>query len=711
MAAGLVAFVIPLLTTDPLQFLSSESPEVTAQAFSDPFGIAHISAVNSQSATYSAQRYQQAFNAGARWNRWVFYWHEIESSSGLANYSPQEATVNQDVNNGFRFKIDAILMGTPSWATTAAAAAGIEAPPPRVGQRSYGGDAGAAISYASASSTVYPPQHLDRSIFSDGSDAPGTGKTINQSNYWARFVYNTVLRFKDRVRHWEIWNEPDYYPSAASGYYGFWAGTADQYFRLLKVAYIAARAADPEAVVIMGGMAYWPEIVQQGKSPFTFFKRVLTLAKADGLGSANNRFFDATAWHWYNRSNQSYYKVLDTKNVLTSYGLGAKPIWLNESGMPAWNDAAKPPPGGNEAYFGSGTMTEQAAYVIQSMAYGLAAGVQRNIIFQEYDDGNGEAFGLVRNSGSARAAYHAYEMAARYLSGVTSASLSSQGSAHLVTATPAAGGRVVVMWNNSPTPKTVTILAQRSSATLLRQPTESNLSGSQQTIYPSNGSYSIALPGATDNNGTSSTDYIVGGLAAFLVEGGGTTPTPTGIAFSSGLVANGGFEDATAFSGWTKSGYIEAVLHNPGYSGSFSAGLGESYMEQPGLSGANSTLSQTVALPAPSAVSNLALRFAYFIDTEQPAPSNTGDPYSYDKFEVLLFEADGTRHDLLTDWTGGTAWTQRALDVSAYRGQTVTIYFNVWQSQASASYPTVAYVDDVRIWPFSGSLSGTRKNN
>jgi hypothetical protein len=175
------------------------------------------------------------------------------------------------------------------------------------------------------------------------------------------------------------------------------------------------------------------------------------------------------------------------------------------------------------------------------------------------------------------------------------------------------------------------------------------------------------------------------------------------------LIENGGFERQPAFTGWGLSGYLLPQLRSPGYAGSYQAALGANFSEQPGLNGANSTLTQTITLPALSP--QLSLRFTYLLSTSQPAPVDPGNPYSYDKFEVFLVDGTGARHDLLVDWSGKFWWTHGALDLTPFAGQRVTIGFNVWQSAATANYPTIVYLDEVRLWPFASLLPNARKNS
>ena len=61
---------------------------------------------------------------------------------------------------------------------------------------------------------------------------------------WENYVFKTVEHYRDRIRHWEVWNEPCWQ--------GFFSGTPEEYAELLKVAYRAIKRADPQAVVIGG---------------------------------------------------------------------------------------------------------------------------------------------------------------------------------------------------------------------------------------------------------------------------------------------------------------------------------------------------------------------------------------------------------------------------------------------------------------------------
>lgn len=62
---------------------------------------------------------------------------------------------------------------------------------------------------------------------------------------FARYVANTVSHYGKSIHYWEVWNEPFFS--------GFWGGTAEEYAKLLQIAYREAKKADPGCFVLGGG--------------------------------------------------------------------------------------------------------------------------------------------------------------------------------------------------------------------------------------------------------------------------------------------------------------------------------------------------------------------------------------------------------------------------------------------------------------------------
>jgi len=76
---------------------------------------------------------------------------------------------------------------------------------------------------------------------------------------FSKYVFDTVSRYKESVKHWEIWNEPDWNQPQYEGV-GF-TGDNAKYLEVLKTAFAAAKKADPDCVVVSGGFVPHPHLV------------------------------------------------------------------------------------------------------------------------------------------------------------------------------------------------------------------------------------------------------------------------------------------------------------------------------------------------------------------------------------------------------------------------------------------------------------------
>lgn len=103
-------------------------------------------------------------------------------------------------------------------------------------------------------------------------DGGENGTPINDENYYAAYVYKTVNLYKDYVKFWEVWNEPDFSftPNSVEqpGEPGnWWENNPDpcdydihapvfHYIRLLRISYEVIKYVDEEAYVAIGGIGY-----------------------------------------------------------------------------------------------------------------------------------------------------------------------------------------------------------------------------------------------------------------------------------------------------------------------------------------------------------------------------------------------------------------------------------------------------------------------
>ncbi|MDX2971347.1 M28 family metallopeptidase [Kribbella solani] len=147
------------------------------------------------------------------------------------------------------------------------------------------------------------------------------------------------------------------------------------------------------------------------------------------------------------------------------------------------------------------------------------------------------------------------------------------------------------------------------------------------------------------------------------------------------LLQNPGFESGA--TGWTgTTGVITSSTSRPAHSGSYKAwlqGNGRSSTEN---------LGQSVAIPATAASAALSLWIR--IDTAETTSSTV-----YDTVKVQV--VDGSATSTLATYSNlnkSAAYVQKTLDVSAYKGKTVTVKF-VGQEDSSAQ--TSFVIDDVAV--------------
>ncbi len=335
-------------------------------------------------------------------------------------------------------------------------------------------------------------------------DKPGNGLPRNAylpytdpNNLWAQYVRQTVTHYAGRVAYWEIWNEPDL-PF-------FWSNSPADYFQLLKVAYKVIKSVDPREAVLMAGMVV-PNL--------RFFSQVLDAVNATPNWRDNHGYFDAVAWHAYGPANSLYSNINTMRSILAVKGHPDTPVWVTEDGFPASN------PNGE---------LRQAAYVIQTAAYALAAGADHVLIYRASDDPTPKTWGLLSAAGTPRLGYLAFQLVA---------SLFAHSSAVVYAPTQSAerfalyepGRRVVVVWGHDVSDGTVVLSADGPAASL------TDWQGLPSALPVVHGQLHIPLPGASYNSGPDPTSVVVGGPPQFVTE---ETPSlPAGASTSTTMFAS-----------------------------------------------------------------------------------------------------------------------------------------------------------------------------
>ena len=273
------------------------------------FGIDYADQLPADTSAQVTAGLGDAVTVGAGWIRVDLAWSRVEPRRGTWDWSSFDRTTAAAQRAGL--KVLAILDQPPAWARQSSCANEVWCPP--------------------------------------ASDAD-----------FAAFAGEAVRRYPSNlVAGWEIWNEENLAD--------YWPGGPDPaaYTALLQATSTAIRVTQPEAEIVLGGLA----VAGSDGVTLSAADFVSEVAKRGGLGSVS-----AIAYHPYtfpkSPTGSSAFAAIGTGSdsiaaVLDRYGQSSMPIWLTETGAPV-SDA-----GGNTVaarIAASLEEKEQAAYASQLVA-------------------------------------------------------------------------------------------------------------------------------------------------------------------------------------------------------------------------------------------------------------------------------------------------------------------------------------------------------
>lgn len=145
---------------------------------------------------------------------------------------------------------------------------------------------------------------------------------------FARFVGDVLDRYKDHVRAWEIWNEPN----VAT----FWEVGPDPqaYAELLVSASATIRRRDPSALIVTGGLA--PAIDRPGEelSPATFLAGMYDAASLESFDAVGIHPYTYPGFPSENQTWNTFAALSDLRALMVDRDDADSPMWFTEFGAP-----------------------------------------------------------------------------------------------------------------------------------------------------------------------------------------------------------------------------------------------------------------------------------------------------------------------------------------------------------------------------------------
>jgi hypothetical protein len=247
----------------------------------------------------------------------------------------------------------------------------------------------------------------------------GPFRSTAMQNRWLQFVRAAVERYQQppySVRYWVLYNEPDFRIQNPNDKFGggwgggCWGNHPTEYGAMLRATYPVIKAADPNAIVVMGPLA------SDGCGPSfncAFLREVLDPAKGNAAGSfdmASFNYFPFYRRNWEQFGTSMIGKAEGFRRTMAEFG-GAKPIIVAETGIVLDGSAA--------------TEAAQANYVAQALTLALADhgrsdgnGIQIATWFtlRDSDDPN-DRWGLLSPSGEIKPPFVVYQTWVKELAG------------------------------------------------------------------------------------------------------------------------------------------------------------------------------------------------------------------------------------------------------------------------------------------------------
>ncbi|MBN2306336.1 MAG: hypothetical protein JXQ72_17770, partial [Anaerolineae bacterium] len=164
-------------------------------------------------------------------------------------------------------------------------------------------------------------------------------------------------RYRGRIFHYQVWNEPNLYPE-----WGDQTVNAEAYTDLLCRTYAALKAIDPEIVVLTGALGPTVDLSGRNAYDLLYLQRMYQAGAGDCFDVLSVQGYGLWSGPTDRRLRQvtiNYQRHLWIRDMMIANGDADKAIWISEAG---WNPVPNDPAITNLDRYGRVTMDEAAEW-------------------------------------------------------------------------------------------------------------------------------------------------------------------------------------------------------------------------------------------------------------------------------------------------------------------------------------------------------------
>lgn len=249
------------------------------------------------------------------------------------------------------------------------------------------------------------------------SQKPGSQAEPKNLEDWRNYIRTVATRYKGRIHHYEIWNEPNLE--------NFYTGTPDKMVELAREAYTTLKQVDPTIQVVS------PSAV--GPTGLPWLEKYLALG--------GGKYCDIVGYHFYvqMRPPEAMLNFINpVKKLMRQYDIADKPLWnteagwLGREGIPRRIDLEREAPG----------------YVARAYLINWAEGVQRFFWYAWDDAGRDNVPMTLEDDHTPTAAARAYAEIESWMVGSTMDFCQSAGAGNAVCKLQRPNGHsAYIVWN------------------------------------------------------------------------------------------------------------------------------------------------------------------------------------------------------------------------------------------------------------------------